>query len=414
MPFPLPVRSLGPSRLLAADREYPGRRAGGGLPPHRITDIAAEAGIRGRGGAGFPLGVKLATVSGADDPVRYVVANAEEGEPASVKDRYLLRERPLLVLEGLGLAAHAVGARRAYLCTNDRAGADQVREALRSFRPDCPVEVVLTDPGYVAGEETALVQALGGDPALPTAKPHRPWQKGLHEHPTLICNAETLAQLALAVRLGPDGYRARGTDDSPGTFLVTLSGAGSRPALYETAYGTPLGEVAAAHRGTSADITGVLAGGLAGGLLPASALDLPLTHAAFSDVGSTLGCGAFVLLAGDCPVGVAADAAAFFDRHNAGQCGACVKGTAALATTLARLTGPQAHPQEVALMERRAVAMSGRGNCATPDAAAILIGSLLRHHRDLVTAHTESLCGRCAAARTAPVRAFEFRIPLED
>ncbi|MGI5489900.1 NADH-ubiquinone oxidoreductase-F iron-sulfur binding region domain-containing protein [Microtetraspora malaysiensis] len=407
MSFPLPVRPLRNARLLLGP-ESVGEPGPLDLPAAEIIEIAEAAGVRGRGGAGFPLAVKLRSVASAAGSARYAIANGEEGEPASVKDRFLLRERPELVLHGLALAARAVGADRAYAYVSDPVAARRLGEA----RGGDGADVVRVTPGYVAGEETAVVRAVGGGPALPTAKPPRPWQAGLRGQPTLVSNAETLAQLALAVRLGPEAYRRLGTPESTGTFLATLSGAGSAPALYEVPYGVPLRELVTAHRGTASGVTGMLAGGFAGGLLPPSALNLPLTHAALADAGSMLGCGAFVLLAGECPVGVAADVAAFFDRENARQCGPCVKGTAGVADVLAGLTARTATWSDVGRLERWAQALAGRGNCATPDAVSVLVGSLFRHHRDLVGAHVDAECARCAVS---PVTVdTKFRISLEE
>lgn len=412
MSFPVPVRSLGRPRLLA------------GLPPsvpeptgEQVVEIAAAAAIRGRGGAGFPLAVKLRSVANgsmhangptnANGPVSaiglantsvhangpviagaFVIANGAEGELASVKDRYLLREQPALVLRGLELAARAVRAERSFLYLSDPVAAARVRAVAPA-----EVEIVLVPPTYVAGEETAVVRAVGGGPALPSAKPPRPWQSGLYGRPTLVSNVETLAQLALAVHLGPD---------APGTFLATVSGAGRAPVLYEVPYGTPLRELA----GSAAEVTGVVAGGFAGGILPASALDLPLTHEAFASAGSTLGCGAFVLLAGDCPVGVAAELARFFEEENARQCGSCVKGSAGIADVLARLTAGAASAEDVERLERWGKGLAGRGNCATPDAVSALVGSLFLHYRELVEAHVDSACTTCAP--------HDFRIRLEE
>ncbi|GLX02566.1 NADH-ubiquinone oxidoreductase-F iron-sulfur binding region domain-containing protein [Microtetraspora sp. NBRC 16547] len=406
MSFPLPVRPLRDARLLAPEPD--GAPRGPDPSGPEIIEIAEAAGVRGRGGAGFPLAKKLRSVASAAGSTRFVIANGEEGEPASVKDRFLLRERPELVLRGLALAARAVGADRSYAYVSDPAAARRLAGA----RGGDLVDVVRVTPGYVAGEETAVVRAVGGGPALPTAKPPRPWQAGLGGAPTLVSNAETLAQLALAVRLGPETYRRLGTPESGGTFLVTLSGAGQAPVLYEVPYGVPLRELVTTHRGTAAGVTGMLAGGFAGGLLPPSALDLPLTHAALAAAGSTLGCGAFVLLAGECPVGVAADVAAFFDRENARQCGPCVTGTAGVADVLAGLTVRSATWSDVARLERWGQALAGRGNCATPDAVTVLVGSLFLHHRDLVGAHVDAECERCAVS---PVTAdTKFRISLEE
>src|SRR6201992_3936107 len=199
------IRSLAgaQTRLLIPDpfrREdlaaYTGR--GGyqaGDEPGKLVEKAEQSGLAGRGGAAFPLGVKLRSVRDGDGP-RYVVANGEEGEPLSVKDRWLLRIRPHLVLDGLFRAARAVGAERAYVSLADPAAAASVRHALAELGDvTLPVEVVRIEPSYVGGEETAVVRVINGGPALPVDKPPRPVESGVGERPTLILNVDTLAKL---------------------------------------------------------------------------------------------------------------------------------------------------------------------------------------------------------------------------
>ncbi len=163
-----------------------------------------------------------------------VVANGEEGEPASIKDRWLLRHRPHLILDGLRLAAAMVAADRAYVYVSDAESARSVEAALAELGPDVlggiAVEVHTVEPGYVAGEETAAVRALNGGPVKPTDKPPRPFQEGVGGLPTLVSNVETLANLPFVQRHGAAEFRSLGTSSSPGSFLVTVTGAGHAPA----------------------------------------------------------------------------------------------------------------------------------------------------------------------------------------
>ncbi|MBT2276314.1 hypothetical protein J7E69_33580, partial [Rhodococcus enclensis] len=240
-----------------------------------LADVSAS-GLRGRGGAAFPAAIKLATVrTAAGDSV--VVANGEEGEPASVKDRWLLRLRPHLVLDGLRLAAQVVGTTTAVVYLSDGPARESVEGALAELTGDpsfgLQVTIVQVDPTYVAGEETAAVRAINGGPALPTDKPPRPFEEGVAGLPTLVNNVETLANLALLHQLGPESYRGIGTETSPGTFLMTLSTAAGA-GLYEVPFGVTLRAVLT-WSGTDPDeVRGFLMGGYFAGVIGPHALDL--------------------------------------------------------------------------------------------------------------------------------------------
>jgi len=214
-----------------------------GLDGEPLVEAIESAGLRGRGGAAFPTGVKLRSVAGRPGP-RYVVANGEEGEPASVKDRWLLRARPHLVLDGLLRAARLVDAERCYVFISDPGSVTSVSAAIDELGEGAPVpvEVVTTEPRYVAGEETAVVRAINGGPALPLDKPPRPFESGVAGGPTLVANVETLANIPWISRHGSAEYRTAGTERSPGTFLFTVSGACERPGLHEVPLGVRLGD----------------------------------------------------------------------------------------------------------------------------------------------------------------------------
>ncbi|MGW6982382.1 NADH-ubiquinone oxidoreductase-F iron-sulfur binding region domain-containing protein [Streptomyces sp. NPDC054932] len=360
-------------------------------PEELLADLTAS-GLRGRGGAGFPAAVKLRSVrDGGGSPV--VVANGEEGEPGSVKDRWLLRARPHLVLDGLARAAAVTGAVRGFVYLSDPAAAESVRRALVEHPPPLPVEVVETDHTYVAGEETAVVRRIDGGPALPAAKPPRPFERGVGGAPTLVSNVETLARIALTAAR-PDLRRAIAR-----STLVTLSGGPAAPVLTEVTYGIPLRTLAARYG--NGEATGALMGGLFGGLVDARALDLPLEPEALTTAGTALGCGAIRFLArGSCPVATAADAAAHLAAESARQCGVCVSGTGAVGKALYGLTAGTAGPDTTDDLHRWSRGLRGRGACGLLDAAAGIAGSLLRSFPDLVRSHLTAPCPVCAD--TAP------------
>lgn len=382
-------------------------RAAGGYQPvdevERLRAVIDQAGLRGRGGAAFPLGRKLASVRASGVPP-VVAANGEEGEPASVKDRWLMRHRPHLVLDGLRLAALAVGAESLHVYVSDRASEISVRQALEELtgQTDWELEVTVTkvEGTYVAGEETALVRAVNGGPALPVDKPPRPFEEGIDGRPTLISNVETLAHLTLAWRLGADGFRSLGTDDSPGTFLLTLGGATKNPGLYEIPFGVTLREVLGWVGDDPQQFTGALVGGYFAGVVGERVLDTALDYDEFRRIGSGLGCGAFALLDGTvCPVDVSSAVMSYFARENAGQCGACFNGTAAMSALLQALRDFRAERSDVERLRSWSVSLRGRGACGTLDGATNIAASLLSEFPDTVAGHLGNNCETCASGR---------------
>jgi NADH:ubiquinone oxidoreductase subunit F (NADH-binding) len=369
----------------------------GGLSGEALVEAVESSGLRGRGGAAFPAGVKLRSVASRSGP-RYVVANGEEGEPASIKDRWLLRMRPHLVIDGLDRAAQAVDADRSYLFVSDPVAAASVAAALdeRGAAGAIPRELVTTEPRYVAGEETAVVRAINGGPALPLDKPPRPFESGVDGRPTLVANVETLANLPRIATHGPDEFRALGTERSPGTFLLTLSGACARAGLYETPLGVSIRDALQVLVGDVDEPAGFLMGGFFAGLLGPRGLDARLAYDDLRDDGSGLGCGAIVVLdRNDCPVAAAADVMDYFEHQNAKQCGACIRGTAAMRDVLLELAGGVADADRVERLRGWSMSLRERGACALLDGAAGVAGSLLREFPDDVASHLAHPCERC-------------------
>ncbi len=393
------------------------RELGGYRPLTDADGLLAEverSGLLGRGGAGFPLGRKLRAVRDNGRHGRtgtVVIANGEEGEPASVKDRWLLRHRPHLILDGVRLAAAAVAADRAFIYVSDAVAAQTVKAALSELDSavlgSVTVAVRLVDPGYVAGEETAAVRALNGGPVKPTDKPPRPFQAGVDELPTLVNNVETLANLPFLHQHGVAAFRSQGTSRSPGTFLVTLTGAGRPPGLYEIPHGLPFAELIGLHGVSPDQVRGALMGGYFAGLLNRTVLDATLDHETLQEMGSGLGAGAICVLTDDCPVAVAASVLGYFDRENAGQCGSCFNGTAAMAAAAAALRDGVATAEDVARLRRWSVVLRGRGACATLDAATNTAASLLDQFPDEVGRHLDNVCQSCAASPYSADRPYE-------
>jgi NADH:ubiquinone oxidoreductase subunit F (NADH-binding) len=364
-----------------------------------VVDLVEAADLRGRGGAGFPTAIKLDAVrSRRRRPV--VVANGAEGEPIAGKDKVLLAYAPHLVLDGAVVAARAVGAREAVVAVAPRTlgavrAAIAEREAAR-IDGGVTLTAIAAPETFVAGEETALVRFLNGGPALPTFVPPRPYERGIRGLPTLVQNVETLAHLALIARLGPGWFRSVGTQEQPGTTLVTLSGAVRRPGVYEIPIGHPLALLLADGGGLTRRAQAFLVGGYFGTWVDGAAEDVALADADLARHGAGLGARAIVVLPeGACGVRETARIARYLARASAGQCGPCVHGLAAVADDLEQLLrGDRA---DTARLERRLAVVAGRGACRHPDGAVRLVASALRVFEGEVERH---LAGRgcCAGA----------------
>jgi NADH:ubiquinone oxidoreductase subunit F (NADH-binding) len=377
---------------------------GGAGGPRRLIELVTQAGLRGRGGAGFPTGRKLASVaSGQKEPV--VLVNGCESEPASRKDKVLLSHAPQLVLDGAALAAYAVGATRVVVCVERRNGL-AVRLAREIAQRDaCRVrwQVLEVPRRYVSSEESSLVHFVNAGEARPLAVPPRPYERGVDGRPTLVDNVETLAHLALIARHGPDWFRAVGTPADPGSTLVTVTGAVPRPGVYEISPGTTLGAALDAAGGPTEPLGAALVGGYFGTWVPfPEGWNLPLSHDRTGPGGTTLGAGAIVALpAGSCGLAETARVARYLSEESAGQCGPCVFGLPAIAGDLAALAAGQRDRDAYPRLSGRLAVVSGRGACRHPDGATRLVGSALEAFRDDLRAH---LAGRpCAGIRRPPV-----------
>ncbi|MES1248912.1 MAG: NADH-ubiquinone oxidoreductase-F iron-sulfur binding region domain-containing protein [Actinomycetota bacterium] len=342
-----------------------------------LVELVDRSGLRGRGGGGFPTGRKLAAVR-ASGRRAVVVVNGAEGEPPAGKDKVLLAYQPHLVLDGAVAAAHAVRAREVVVAVNRVVLAAVERAIAERDDPKVTLRAVAVPDRFVAGEETALVQFLNGGPALPTFTPPRPFERGVRGLPTLVQNAETLAQLALIARRGPEWFRSVGDPEHPGTVLVTLSGSVREAGVYEIATGYPLSALLADAGGTSGEPQAFLVGGYFGTWIPGTAVDVPLANGGLQAYGATLGAGAVrVLPRGTSGIAETARILRYLADESAGQCGPCVYGLAAVADDFAGLASRDRHVDRDRL-ERRLGAIAGRGACRHPDGAVRLAASALR------------------------------------
>jgi NADH:ubiquinone oxidoreductase subunit F (NADH-binding) len=372
-------------------------------PAALITEVE-RAGLTGRGGAGFPTGRKLRAVAAANSGhSAVVVANGSESEPASSKDAVLLGHSPHLVLDGIALAADAVGAARAFLCVGPRSGlarsvADALAERDQAGLTTVPIEVISRPEGYLAGQETALVSVLNGGLPVPTFVPPRPSDKGVRRQPTLVLNVETLAQVALIARYGAAWFRSVGPEAAPGSALVTVTGAVDRPGVREIPLGTPLAEVLR-RSGLSSPAQAVLTGGYFGTWLPLpAALSVPVSGPALRAAGGSLGAGVLAVLPDTaCGLAETARVTGFLASQIADQCGPCRNGMPALAEAMNWIAFGQPDADIIRWARQLTELVTGRGACHLPDGAAGLVTSALKVFSADVRRHAQA--GPCEGAR---------------
>lgn len=395
-----------------------------GPPPLALRrDVLIEAversGLTGRGGAGFPTARKLRSVAEAGRGPAVVVANGMEGEPASSKDRLLLTRVPHLVLDGISLAAHAVGADHAYLCVHR--GEPEYTDWLRHCVAEraaagidrVPIEVAELPRRYVASEQSSLVRFLDGGPAAPTFGP-RPHERGVGGRPTLVNNVETLAHLAQIARRGDGWFRAVGAPGASGSMLTTVSGAVNRPGVYEVPAGTAVGQALLLAGGPAERPKAVLCGGYFGAWLPAEvAWNVPMTHAGMRRAGAALGAGILIALPETaCVLGETARVVRYMAEETAGQCGPCVFGLPALAEAFADLAFTGGRARGIQQVRRQIELVDRRGACRHPDGVAALARSALETFADDALDHDRY--GPCEGLRRPPVLPLPPRSDREE
>lgn len=378
-----------------------------------LLEEIERSGLRGHGGAAFPTATKMRAVASGHRRA-IVVVNAAEGEPASRKDRTLLQTLPHLVLDGGILAAEAVGADEVIVCACESAdvataGMARAIEERATSRGRSPYLRLATVPGhYVAGQESALVNFLNGGPAKPTFTPPMPFEQGVRRRPTLVNNAETLAHVALIARYGASWFRQLGTPNQPGSALVTLSGPVAHPGIYEIEYGAPLSSLMQAAGGLTAPIQGALLGGYAGSFVAGELLNgVALSNEHLAPHRASLGAGVVLLLSEHaCPVAETARVARWLAGQSTRQCGPCLYGLDALATTVQEIAGGIAQGRAGQRIERLQSLTARRGACGHPDGAVNLILSALQAFETDFAEHARhGLCERCARPPELPLPA---------
>ncbi len=365
----------------------------------------AKSGLRGRGGAGFPTGEKWRSVRAFGAGPRFAVCNAAEGEPATFKDRLLLRTNPYQVLEGLAIAAYAVGARQAYLGLKEAFApeTEAVQRALQEMqRADAlggiQIEVVLGPDLYLYGEETGLEEVIEG--RLPLPRVARPFMLGLfaeppNDNPTLVNNVETLANVPHIIAEGADWLRATGTDTSPGTMVFSICGDVDREGVFELPLGTPMRHLVEDLAGGTPEGRSLKAifPGASNTVIVPEQLDTPMDFDSMRQVGSGLGAAGFAVFDDSaCIVKATYLYSRFLYVESCGQCPACKFGTGEATEILRAIEEGGGGERDVEVLLVRAKGSTDGQKCALPTGESLLVQSAVQLFRDEFEGHIGTTC----------------------
>lgn len=358
------------------------------LGPDRVVDALEASGLQGRGGAGFPAAVKWRGIRDQSVQERYVVLNADEGEPGTFKDRDVMLRRPDLVIEGLAIAARTLGANEVYLYIRGEFSAPwrSMERAIATFGERGLFEGVrfhlhAGHGAYICGEETALLEALEGKRGMPRLKPPFPVECGLWQKPTLIQNVETIACVPSIIRQGGEWFKGLGRT-GPGTKLYCVSGHVNRPGTYELPLGVSLDELVESAGGYDGNLLAFSPGGASSGFLPASERGRPLDFRSLAEAGSMLGSAGVVVLNDTVDLARAVrDQLSFFEAESCGQCAPCRIGTRFLRESVDRWISTHENGGRDALAQASDVSweMNEGSICGLGQAASLPLTTVLRY-----------------------------------
>lgn len=415
------------------------------LKPQEAIDVIKASGLRGRGGAGFPTAVKWDMAIKAPGPNKYLICNADEGDPGAFMDRSVVEGNPHAVIEGMIIGAYAIGAPYGYVYIRAEypLAVERLHLAIKQAKErgflgmnilgkgfDFMIKVKLGAGAFVCGEETALIASIEGKRGQPRAKPPFPVQKGLWGYPTIINNVETLANVPYIMRKGAAWYAGMGTEKSKGTKVFALTGKILNSGLIEVPMGIPLREIIYDIGGGiegGRKLKAVQTGGPSGGCIPASMIDTPVDYESLGKVGSIMGSGGMVVLdETDCMVNMAKYFLEFTKSESCGKCVPCRVGTKRLLEILTRITEGRGRKDDIDLLETLSSNIKTSSLCGLGQTAPNPILSTIRYYRDEYEAHInekrcpagvckdlltysiiEATCTGCTAcARVCPVTAI--------
>jgi NADH-quinone oxidoreductase subunit F len=354
------------------------------LDPGQVTEIVKASGLRGRGGAGFPTGLKWSFMDQGNWP-HYVVANADESEPGTFKDREIIEENPLQFLEGVAISSYAVGAQAAYIYLrgefwqlaefldgkiSELKKAGLLGENLFGTEYSLKIHTHLGAGAYICGEETALLESLEGKRGQPRLRPPFPPSYGLYGKPTVVNNVETLTNLPLILENGADWYRNLGTEDSAGVKVFSLSGRVKKPGNYELPFGSTYRELIFKHGGgilNDAQIKAIMPAGASSAILRASdkVLDTPLEYASIRELGADLGSGSVIVIDETISMDwVIKKTIDFFNHESCGKCTPCREGTYWMSHLTRQIHSGEKKEEQIQLLYDVASNIQGKCLCA--------------------------------------------------
>ncbi|MET0092062.1 MAG: NADH-quinone oxidoreductase subunit NuoF [Sedimenticola sp.] len=379
-----------------------------GITPEQIIEEVKTSNLRGRGGAGFPTGLKWSFISRNAPGQKFVVCNSDEGEPGTFKDRDILRYNPHQLVEGMIIAGYAIGATRGYNYIRGefiepaqrfQDAIDQAREAgflgenILGSGFDFDLNIHLGGGAYVCGEETALLESIEGKKGQPRYKPPFPAHFGLYGRPTIINNTESLASIPVIMEKGGEWFKDMGVENSGGTKLFSISGNINNPGVFEIPMGTPFSELLEMAGGMKdgRPIKAVIPGGSSSPVIPGEQMmDLTMDYDSIQGAGSMLGSGAVIVMDDtNCMVKVLERMSYFYYEESCGQCTPCREGTGWLYRVVSRIENGQGRPEDLALLDDVTEKIAGRTICALGDAAAMPVQGMLKHFRDEFEYHIE-------------------------
>ncbi|MDD3581034.1 MAG: NADH-quinone oxidoreductase subunit NuoF [Desulfobacca sp.] len=390
------------------------------MTPEAVVEEVKTSGLRGRGGAGFPCGVKWSFTRPLTATPKYIVCNADEGEPGTIKDRYIMEGDPHKVLEGMAIAGFAVGASKGFIYVRgeyylskyrlqnaiDQAKAQgYLGDKLFGTDFSFDVEVRSGFGSYVCGEETALIESIEGHRGYPRAKPPFPGVAGLWHQPTVVNNVETLASVPAIINRGGDWYKTLGTENTTGTKIYQIIGHVKTPQIVEVPVGITLRELIDTYCGglrEGSTFKMCQTGGASAGLVTADALDVPMDLASLAQVGGALGSGTMLVMDQSvCVVDFMRSVAKFFAHESCGQCTPCREGTPRILETLTRICQGQGQERDLDFLERLAGTMVDASFCPLGQTAPGPLMSALKLFRPEFEEHLKEKKCRAGVCRFA-------------
>jgi len=371
------------------------------MTPAGIMDEVKKASLRGRGGAGFPAGLKWSFVPQTSDKPKYLCVNADEGEPGTFKDRYILTHNPHLLIEGTIIASFSVGIHSAYVYIRGEyeAVAQRLEHAVVEAAEkgylgknilgsgfDLDIFVHRGAGAYICGEETALLESLEGRRAYPRLKPPFPASVGLFQCPTVINNVETLANIPAIIEKGASWFLDKGLPRDGGTRIFGVSGPVVRPGIYELPVGTSLREIIEIHAGglkPGKKLKAVIPGGMSAPILKPDEIDIKMDFDSLAGIGSMLGSAAIIVIDEDTPIlDVLEKVAKFYAHESCGQCTPCRIGTSWIYKIVKRMSSGQGEKGDAEELVRLASNIKGKTLCPMGDAASMPVLSLAQKFKN--------------------------------